>query len=519
MSEYVNFFLNKILFFSHHTNTNCKAGIFMERFNYNSDNNSDNLGFSINYNIERIKDIAGGTSDLLFNDFEICGIKANLLCCEGMYSSNTISDLVLSPLMNINLPKDTSAEKIREHITKNILLSTDRNKTNSFEKLFRFINSGFAAILIDGLDEACVFGIQGYAVKSISSPSGENNILGSQEGFCEVIRTNMSLVRRRMKSPLLRLHLFTKGKISQTDLCLCYLSDRVPKELIKSVYESIEKADLETILSNGYIQPFIENRNGNMFDTVSTTERPDVFCAKLLEGRIGLLIDGTPFAFVIPKLFCESFQTIDDYNFRPSYTTLIRFIKYSAFWLSLLLPAVYIAVVLFSPGLLNSKLLLILAESEKNAPFPLSVETIGIFLLYEIIREAGLRLPKSVGGSVSIIAGLIVGDAAVSSGLISTPLLTISAIAILSGLVVPDLSCSLTVLRFLLIIAAALTGLFGVGIVLSAILFNLCGSENFGFPATAPLTPFYKKSMRDFITRVNFRKMQNGGFTIEEYKE
>lgn len=477
------------------------------------------LGFSLDYNIDTIKEIAGATSDLLFNDFEICGVKANLLCCEGMHSSSTISDLVLSPLMNIKLETPSEPEEIKKYITKNILLSTDRNQTNSFADLFRYINSGFAAILIDGTDEACVFGIQGYSVRSISSPSGENNVLGSQEGFCEVVRTNMSLVRRRMKSPVLKLHLFTKGDISQTDLCLCYLNDRVPKELIKSIYSSLEKADLETILSNGYLQPFLENRKGNIFDTVSTTERPDVFCAKLLEGRVGLLIDGTPFAFVIPKLFCESFQTIDDYNYRPSYTTFIRAIKYAAFWISLLLPAVYISIVLFSPGLLNSKLLLILAESEKNAPFPLSLETIGIFLLYEIIKEAGLRLPKAVGGSVSIIAGLIVGDAAVSSGLISTPLLTISAISILAGLVVPDLNQSLTVLRFLLIVGSSIAGLFGLGLILSAILFNLCASENYGFPSAAPLTPFYKKSMRDFIVRVNFRKMQKGGFTIEEYKE
>lgn len=477
------------------------------------------LGFSLDYNIDTIKEIAGATSDLLFNDFEICGVKANLLCCEGMHSSSTISDLVLSPLMNIKLETPSEPEEIKKYITKNILLSTDRNQTNSFADLFRYINSGFAAILIDGTDEACVFGIQGYSVRSISSPSGENNVLGSQEGFCEVVRTNMSLVRRRMKSPVLKLHLFTKGDISQTDLCLCYLDDRVPKELIKSIYSSLEKSDLETILSNGYLQPFLENRKGNIFDTVSTTERPDVFCAKLLEGRVGLLIDGTPFAFVIPKLFCESFQTIDDYNYRPSYTTFIRAIKYAAFWISLLLPAVYISIVLFSPGLLNSKLLLILAESEKNAPFPLSLETIGIFLLYEIIKEAGLRLPKAVGGSVSIIAGLIVGDAAVSSGLISTPLLTISAISILAGLVVPDLNQSLTVLRFLLIVGSSIAGLFGLGLILSAILFNLCASENYGFPSAAPLTPFYKKSMRDFIVRVNFRKMQKGGFTIEEYKE
>ena len=235
------------------------------------------IGFSLDYNINIIKEIAGDTSDLLFNDFEICGVKANLLCCEGMHSSNTISDLVLSPLMNIKLETPSTPEKIKKYITKNILLSTDRNKTNSFADLFRYINSGFAAILIDGSDEACVFGIQGYAVRSISSPSGENNVLGSQEGFCEVIRTNMSLIRRRMKSPVLKLHLFTKGDISQTDLCLCYLDDRVPKKLINSIYASLEKADLETILSNGYLQPFLENRKGNIFDETITAGKGGAF--------------------------------------------------------------------------------------------------------------------------------------------------------------------------------------------------------------------------------------------------
>ena len=226
-----------------------------------------------------------------------------------------------------------------------------------------------------------------------------------------------------------------------------------------------------------------------------------------------------PYAVVIPKLFCESFQTLDDYSFKPYYATMIRWIKYGAFLLSVLLPSLYIAIAMYHPELLNSTLLLLLAESEINAPFSLLTEVVGVLLMYEIIREAGIRLPKAVGGAVSIVSGLIIGDAAVSSGLISTPLLTISAISVISGYVVPDLNSVMTVLRFAFIIAGGLLGLFGIALLACAVLINICATEDYGFPYTAPISPFRIKGMRDTAVRTSFRKMQSGGFTVEDYHE
>jgi spore germination protein KA len=238
-----------------------------------------------------------------------------------------------------------------------------------------------------------------------------------------------------------------------------------------------------------------------------------------LEGRVGLFIDGTPFALVIPKLFCESFQTMDDYCYRPAYVTLLRWLKYLAFFAAILLPALYLATCLHHPELLNRTLLLILAEAEKNAPFSLITESVGILLIYEIIKEAGLRLPKAVGGTVSIVAGLLIGDAAVSSGLISTPLLTVTAISVIAGFVVPDLAQQVTLLRLFFLFAGGFLGLFGIGLSGVVVLFHLCRCESFGIPILAPIAPFYAGGMRDTATRVNFRKMQSGGFTVEEYYE
>ena len=455
-------------------------------------------------NLEQIRTIAEGSSDLLVNEFVLSGLPAALLCCEGMLATSIITELILNPITKIALECPTAAN-VFAYIQNHQLYSTDRAEAKTYADLFRFLNSGFAVLVLEGASSALVFGIQGYDKRSVSEPSGEDNVMGAKDGFIEVVRVNMSLLRRRMKTPQLKLELFVKGTKSQTDLCLCYMADRVPKQLIREIKARLDEMELESILSSGYLQPFLENRRSCLFDTVGTPQRPDVLCAKMLEGRVGLLI--------------ESFQTMDDYCYRPAYATLVRWIKYAAFLVAILLPALYVAIALHHPELLNRTLLLILAEAEENAPISLTAEAIGVLLVYEIIREAGLRLPKAVGGAVSIVAGLIIGDAAVSSGLISTPMLTVTAIAVIAGFVVPDLAQSITLLRLAFLLTAGVLGLFGISLLGAVVLFNLCAGESFGFPITAPFAPLYRKGFRDTLTRVSFRKMQSGNFTVEEYYE
>lgn len=468
-------------------------------------------------NIKKIKEISGGSSDVLINEFVTGNIKCALLCCEGMLSTSTITELVLEPIVNIDTKKDS--HELFHYIQNYLLLSVDRPEATNYDSLFRLINSGFAVLIADGINKALAFGVQGYAVRSISEPSGEGNIMGSHEGFVEAVRTNMSLIRRRIKSPELVFELFVKGEKSRTDLCLCYMKDRVPPELLKRIHKSLDNIQLETILTTGYIKPFVESNNFELFSSTGTTERPDVLCSKLIEGRMAILIDGIPFSIVIPKLFCESFQTLDDYSFQPYYSTFIRWIKYTAFLISVLLPALYAAIVIYHPELLNSTLLMLLVEAEQKAPLSIVTESLFVLLMYEIIREAGIRLPKPVGGAVSIVSGLIIGDSAVDSGLISTPLLTISALAVISGFVVPELNDTMTILRLSFLIAGGIFGLFGISILACAVLVNICSTEDYGFPYTAPLSPFKPAGMDDTAIRAGFKKMQSRNFTVEEYHE
>ncbi len=468
-------------------------------------------------NIERIRELCGGTSDLLVNKFVTGGIRCALLCCEGMVSTSSMAELIFRPVTSI--PQQKDAHALFDYINGHLLLSADRPIASDYDSLFRLLNSGFALIIAEGMSVALAFGAQGFASKGVSEPSGEGNIMGSHEGFTEVLRSNMSLIRRRMKSPELVMETSFKGSQSKTDICLCYMKDRVPDKLMERIRRSLDRIELESILSTGYIRPFTEDGRFEIFSSTGTTERPDVLCSKLIEGRVAILVDGLPFAIVIPRLFCENFQTLDDYAFKPYYATFIRWLKYAAFIISVLLPAVYTAIVSHHPELLNSTLLMLLVESEQKAPFSIIAEAMGVLLMYEIIREAGIRLPKPVGGAVSIVSGLIIGDAAVSSGLISTPLLTITALAVISGFVTPELNAPVTILRIVFLAAGGAFGLFGISLAACAVLANICATEDYGFPYTAPLSPFSKNGMSDTAFRTDMKKMQNRGFTVEEYRE
>lgn len=468
-------------------------------------------------NIAKIKEISGDSSDILINEFVTGGIRCALLCCEGMMSTQTAAEMIFTSVTDIE--EQDSADDLFSYIQTYLLLSSDRSEAEDYGTLFRQLHSGFAVIIAEGMDKALSFGVQGYSSRSIQEPSGEGNIMGSHEGFVETVRTNMSMLRRRLKAPELVMKLMVKGSKSRTDICLCYMKDRVPQKLLERIMKSLNEVKLESLLSTGYLRPFVEKKSFELFSSTGITERPDVLCSKLIEGRAAILVDGVPYAIIIPRLFCESFHTLDDYAFKPYYATFIRWLKYGAFLLAILLPAVYAAIVMYHPELMNSTLLLLLVEEEKNAPLSLITEAFIVLLMYEVIREAGVRLPKPVGGAVSIISGLIIGDAAVKSGLVSTPLLTMTALAVLSGLVVPDLNPQITVLRFAFLAAGGMLGLFGISLLACAVLTNICATEDYGFPFTAPISPFVSQGMGDTVIRAGIRKMQDRNFTVEDYHE
>ncbi|MBR1822732.1 MAG: spore germination protein [Ruminococcus sp.] len=472
---------------------------------------------SLPQTISQIKTQCGNSSDILINRFTTGGINCALICCEGMISSSVIAELVFEPITGI--PKQKSAPELFSYISEKLLLSTDRPTVPDYDTLFHLVHSGFAVLIAEGMDFGLGFGVQGYSARSVQEPSGEGNVMGAHEGFTETVRTNMSQIRRRLKTPELVMEMSVTGKQSLTDICLCYMKDRVPKKLLDRIRASLERNDLEAVLTTGYLRPFLEDGRFEIFNSTGTTERPDVLCSKLLEGRAAILVDGLPYAIIIPRLFCESFQTLDDYAYKPYYATFIRWLKYGAFLLAVLLPAVYTAVVMFHPELFNSTLLMLLVEAEKEAPLSILTEALFVLIMYEMLREAGVRLPRPTGGAVSMISGLIIGDAAVKSGFVSTPLLTVTALAVLSGLVIPELEPQITILRLAFLIVGGILGLFGISLLACAVLANICATEDYGFPFASPFSPFTLRGMSDTVIREDMKKMQSRNFTVEEYHE
>ena len=471
---------------------------------------------SLNETLVSIRTRFQNSSDLLVRELPLGGVKTALVMAEGLISQQTLSEVLLEPLLSHRFSRSAGTEEVRDFVENKSILAADMLPVYSYNELFRFIMSGFVVILIDGAPRGTACGIQGYPYRSISEPTAEVNERGSKEGFTEPIRTNMSLVRRRVKSPLLKFELFPVGKISRTDICLIYMTDRVSAKLLREVRRKINSIDLDVILTAGYLQPFLTGRPWSLFSDVGTTERPDVLAAKVQEGRIAILVDGTPFALIVPYLFTENFQTLDDYAHSAFYASFIRIIRYFSFIISILLPGAYVAISTFHPELLPQALLFNIAAAEDTTPFPLGIEALIIHLLYEIMREAGLRLPRPVGHAVSIVGALVIGDAAVTAGLIGAPMIMIVATTAIASFVVPSLYEPVSVLRFAYILVGMMLGLYGITLLSLLLLINICTLQNFGQPYTAPVAPFSSGAMRDTFIRLSFRTLQKHTATLQE---
>ncbi|MEF9853505.1 MAG: spore germination protein [Hydrogenoanaerobacterium sp.] len=478
---------------------------------------------SLSENMDNIRHYLKDTADFVNKSVTICGIKAEILTFEGMVSTQNMLNGVLRPLLGLKLQSSTP-QKLLFWLQNYAVLAPEQKNAQTLGVLFKALMSGFAAILIDGVDTAVLAGVQGFASRSVSEPEGEVNVRGSREGFVEPIRTNMALIRRRIKSSRLVFEMTSVGETSKTDVCLCYISNMVSQEILGEVRRRIACAELDIVLDSGYLQPFLDSDTASVFSNVGVTERPDTSCAKISEGRVAVLVDGTPFALIAPYFFNENFQTLDDYSHRPFYAAFIRIMKYAAFLLSFLLPGTYVAVVSFNPELLPEALLLNIAASEEVTPFPLMLGALLIHFLYELMREAGLRLPRPIGHAVGIVGGLVIGDAAVSAGLIGAPMVMIVALTAISSFVVPSLYEPVTLLRFVFILAGGFAGLYGITLLFCAVFVNLCALSAYGVPATAPVTPTKLFDQRDIFMRASWKTLGRqtlniGGFPGSELDE
>ena len=475
-----------------------------------------NVRFYADDNGEIIKDVFLNCFDIVVKN-GTCGDRRVVFAkCDGLTSSEKIIEGITKPMLRFdgNLPEKDTLKFISTKIICSTEVKTETDLDLAIENMLR----GCVLVFVDGIEECIVVGMQNIPGRSIDEPNYEVQENGSREGFVEILKTNMTLVRKRMVNPNFKIEVTEVGVSTKTKIAICYMDGKVDKKVLKEVKERLNSVKMDTVLGETYLRKTLDTKQKTMFTMVGKTERPDTLCAKVNEGKIALLIDGTPYALVVPRLFIENFQTFDDYLNRPYYATFMRSIRLLSFIISIFLPGVFVAIGLFHQELLPEKMLYNVVVMESNTLFTLTVEALIIHFIYEIVREAGLRVPKSIGHAVSIVGALVIGDAAVTAGLIDAPMLIIVAMTAITSLVETDLYHAIAVLRIVFIIIGGTSGFFGIMVGVAILIINLSAVENFGVYFLSPLAPFNKSLFRDTVTRLSMEKLGKNIFDINKLR-
>ena len=437
---------------------------------------------------------------------------------NGVVDNNLLNEHILKPLMQTDTPfPDTAApgEQLDFIIRTSINAGQVRTTDNQAE-MIHGIFGGFVVLIFAGIKEAVIIDIHGGPVRSLEEPPGEKSVQGPREGFIETLDINISLVRRRLRTPRLVVKQTTVGQRTRAPVAILYIDDIADKNLVEELTNRLDKIDVDRILDAGAIIQYIEDNPYSPFPQIWVSERPDKVIAELLEGRIAVMIDGTPTAFFLPSLFIEFFQAPEDY-FERTYTgSFLRLLRYLAFFLAVSLPALYIALASFDPELLPTNLGVSLGQSRKEVPFPVFLEILIQIFIIELIIEAGLRLPGQVGQTAGVVAGIIMGQAAISAKLASPAVIIIIAVATICTFTLPSgpLVQSSRILRLPLMVITAVFGLYGFSLGWVFILAHLSSLESLGIPYFAPFAPLRPADLKDGFYRTWLWKMDQRPLSI-----
>jgi len=473
----------------------------------------EKLFISLEKNKEKFDQLFESSVDYFYKNILICNTNCALVMCEDLTDSQKLWQVFLQPLNNIRGSK-TSVELL-DYMKNKTTIPFNPTTVKDFEQAMFFLTAGFALILIDGCNEAMVMPVQGYPARGVDKPTNEGNLRGSKESFTDVGRKNMGMIRRRIRSENLVVKTLQTGEKTKTELSIYYHSDFCSEELAKSVERKLKSINLPMIFESGYISPFIDSTEYSLFQSVGYTERPDTFCAKICEGKVGVIVDGTPYAMIYPYYFHENFSTNDDYTQRPYFVSFIRIIRYIAFLIAVLSPGLYVALTSHAPQALTEKLIFFIYSSQKATPLPLFIEALLVTVLLEIIKEAGLRLPTPIGSTVSIVSALIIGDAAVSAGLIGSAILIICALSTITSFIIPSFYEPIIILRMIFIISAGLFGISGVSLALLFMLINIVNVNGAGYDYAYMFNLASSNLFKDGITKTSWRKMQSKNFDLK----
>jgi len=451
--------------------------------------------------------ILGECDDLSMRRFHVFGqFPAAMIYFSNLVDMTIMNDAILKPLMYT--PPHISGNNIEtsqliDILLKDTLYHSECKTENYLTAIVLAILQGETVVLVDGMDQSILIGTRNIKKRAIDQPMTEQVIRGSREGFIELMETNIALLRYRLPTPEFRVNTMEIGRRSMSKVAICFIDGIVNPELVQEVKKRLSKIDIDAVLDSGYLEQYIQDNHFSPFPQVQYTERPDKVVANILEGRVAIFVDGSPLALIVPTVFAQFYQTMEDYTERFLLMSAIRLARLIALVFSLVFPSLYIAIISFNPELIPTDFAVAVAGGRSGVPFPAIVEVLVIEISMEVLREATLRLPQQVGGALSIVGVLVIGQAAVAAGFASPITVVIIALTTIGSFATPayNAALALRLLRFPLMILAGLFGLYGIMIGLILIANHLLSLKSFGVPYLSPLVPGNFNGMKDLFIR------------------
>lgn len=495
-------YINKRIQFSRIKNIN------EQKTNSHGEKNYGPIKQSLANNLEKLRNVLNDSSDIVICEFELGNSeksKGALIYISGMADKDILQNDVLRPLMYTDLhfsQKEAADYMDMDAISRNLPIACEKLKITLLDDLLENLLEGGTILLVDGSKEALVIKAKKWEKRSIAEPETENVVRGPREGFTEDIKINEVMLRRRIKDPGFCFESMKIGDKTKTDVCIAYLKNVADPGLIEEIRTRLKRIRTDAILESGYVEQFIEDAPYSIYSTLANSEKPDKIVAKILEGRAAILVDGSPFVLTAPMLFIESFQTVEDYYSRTFFSSFVRIVRYLTYVISVLSPAVYVALTVFHQELIPTQLLISIAAGREPVPFPAVIEAAFMVVTFDILREAGVRLPKPVGPAVSIAGALVLGQSAVAAGLISPIMVIVVASTAISSFVVPAQTDSASLLRYIYLVLAGLAGGFGIIMGLLVNLTYITSLRSFGVPYLSPIAPLVLSDIKDTFIRM-----------------
>ncbi len=485
----------------------------------NEDYLSAELGNSHDISIRRLQLDKKGENDIL------------LVFIDGIVNDEMINRLIVGTLQERTDPvqmaksqdsadneqdkKEQSNQNNNEKITLSEIQSrlvsiSILEEVDNWGAFFQYIFRGCCMLLVEGTETALAAKVPGGEKRGIEEPNTEMTIRGPKEGLTESMYTNMALIRRKIRSPKLWAEQWTIGEYSQTPVSMVYIKGLADEQVLDIIRERLEAINIDGVLETNYIEELITDQKWTLFPTVINNERPDVVAANLLEGRLAILVDGSPFALIMPVSLNSFFQAAEDYYQRFDIATFLRILRFVSFFVALLMPSVYVAIVSYHNEMIPTQLLLKLAAQREGVPFPAYLEAFIMEFVFEILREAVLRMPIASGNTISIVGGLVIGQSIVEAGIVSPAVVIVVSFTAIASFVSPayNLGIAARLLRFLLLLAASTLGFYGISLIMLLLVLHLSHLKSVGLPYLKPFAPFMKRDLKDTIVRVPFWKMK-----------